>query len=397
MDEVVVIGAGPVGLFTALLIAKQGIKVTVYEKDAGLSPLPRALAYFPPVLEEFEKAGILNEVKEAGHPNGTGVDWRNADQQILAGLSPPPGVIGAIQLGQPEVAAIIRRHLEATGCGKIIFNHSFTRAEETGGILTVTLKNGQEEVERRCRFLVGADGGQSSVRRFLGLKLDGTTWDEQVIAVNMKYDLDKYGWKSANFVVDPEYWAVVAKYQRGNYWRVATSSTKPGHGQEISDELLIEKVKETCRRVLPGNTDEIEFLQVSPYSIHQRCVDRFRVGSIMLAGDAAHINNPTGGLGLTSGFLDAAHLGQAISKIMVHNADEESTLNDYADCRRDKFVNITNPTSIANLHRLQSTEPVHEEERRNFFRRLNDSEDMEFKKQLGTSEFRLSSTSQQQY
>lgn len=82
---------------------------------------------------------------------------------------------------------------------------------------------------------------------------------------------------------------------------------------------------------------------------------------------------------------------------MVHNADEESTLNDYADCRRDKFVNITNPTSIANLHRLQSTEPVHEEERRNFFRRLNDSEDMEFKKQLGTSEFRLSSTSQQQY
>lgn len=154
------------------------------------------------------------------------------------------------------------------------------------------MKHGQEEVERQCRFLVGADGGQSSVRRFLGLKLDGTTWDEQVIAVNMKYDLDKYGWKSANFVVDPEYWAVVVKYQRGNYWRVATSSTKPGHGQEISDELLIEKVKETCRRVLPGNTDEIEFLQVSPYSIHQRCVDRFRVGSILLAGDAAHVSDP---------------------------------------------------------------------------------------------------------
>ncbi|KAF4549609.1 FAD-binding domain-containing protein 15 [Elsinoe fawcettii] len=391
MDPIVIIGAGPVGLFTGLLLAQNGIKVTIYDQAGRLSELPRALAYFPVVLEEFGKAGILEEVIDLGHCNYSGADWRDRNG-VLGSLSPPKRILTSVQLGQSEVSRIIYEHLIATGNGTVLFDHEFEGAEEANNTIIVNLRYQSRLVQHVARYLVGTDGGRSSVRKWMGQSLEGWTWDQELIAANVKYDLDQFGWKSANFIVDSDHWAVVAKFQKGNFWRIATASPRLTSEEQSSQEILIAKVRETARIMLPGKVEDIEYLQVSPYTIHQRCVSTFWSGRTLLAGDAAHLTNPCGGLGLLTGFLDAAALARALIQVVDKAADDHLVFSEYANDRRAKFLEITSPTATKNLNRLRSNEPADVAERSTFFQRMNDPADVQFKIDLAMSDFAISST-----
>ncbi|EMT68899.1 FAD-binding monooxygenase [Fusarium oxysporum II5] len=380
-QSVIVVGAGPVGLFTALILAQNGIKVTVIEADEGISRSPRAAVQLPCVNLEFAKAGIIEEVFEYGCKSEHGYSWRDGydTTKVLADFAPPPSDnpnLCAALIGQDVLSQIFLKHLINTGNAEIIFNHAFTRVEDHGDSVTVHARrvlDGQE-LTFNCRYVVGADGGKSSVRKSLGLSLEGYTWpDIRLIAVNILYDLEKLGWKHGNFIVHPEDWAIVVKRGPRNLWRVATSVpfAQGADGEPITDKTVFPIIRERLARILPGNTDEVIYLQAAPYTIHQRCVSKYRVGNIILAGDAAHLNNPVGGLGLTTGLLDAAHLGKALTQILNENAPE-TVLDEYAKARRDVYKNITDPLSTANLLRLKSTAPEDVATREAFFKMMND-------------------------
>ncbi|KAH7109042.1 hypothetical protein EDB81DRAFT_895408 [Dactylonectria macrodidyma] len=399
--NVIVIGAGPVGLFTAMLLAQKGIKVTVFEADEGLSRSPRAAVQLPAVVLEFAKARILRDVFDYGHRSDDGVCWRDGNDttKILADLTPPPvdnPNVCAAMLGQHELCQIFLKHLHNTGNGDVIFNHAFTRAEDHGDSVTVHVKRilDDEELSFNCRYLIGADGGRSSVRKHLGLSLEGYTWPSiRLVAVNILYDLDKYGWKGGNFVVHPADWAVVVKRGKGPQWRIATSIAfvEGPDGEPITDKTVLPIIKERVARLLPGNTDEVIYLQAAPYTIHQRCVPQYRVKNTVLAGDAAHLNNPVGGLGLTTGILDAAHLAQALLKVLIENASD-TVLDEYAKARRDTFTKLTDTISTANLLRLSSTAPEDVAEREGFFKVLNDQTNKKGLFGIASREMGLSTT-----
>lgn len=235
---------------------------------------------------------------DAGQKNFRGWDWRAARSgEVLAGVTPPPHLVDssfAVHLGQNILCEILTRRLSKTGNCEVVFNHAFLRAEEKDGVVTafVERKLDGQTLSFKARYLVGADGGRSTVRRSLGIALEGFTWEDvQLIAVNLIYDLDKYGWKSANFLVDPEYWAVVVKRGPGHAWRVATSIPRTPNSEDkpLDTATLLSIIKERVTHILPGNTEDIIYLQVAPYVIHQRCAAQYHQGNIVLAGDAAHV------------------------------------------------------------------------------------------------------------
>ncbi|KAH9221799.1 hypothetical protein DL95DRAFT_441739 [Leptodontidium sp. 2 PMI_412] len=394
---VAVVGAGPTGLFTALRLAKAGVKVTVFESGSGIDQSPRAVAYFPAVLEEFSKAGILDEVIAAGEVNTEGCDWRDGKANMIYALTAPPDDPNfVVCLSQPEFCSIALEALLKTGNSEVLFNHTFQRLEQRNESVSYWIQDqaNNGEVEGTCRYLVGTDGGRSTVRKCIGQKLEGYTWESlQFVAVDFQYALKEFGWKPATFIVDPVNWGIVIKRGMGTSWRFATGIKKKNSERtDTLDEATINVVKDRLTHLLPGETSNIVFERFAPYTIHQRCVGCYRVGNVLLAGDAAHLNNPVGGLGLTTGLLDAAHLSGALQQILLE-AGSSDLLNIYSEKRRAIFREITDPVSTENALRLMSENPIHMKRREELFATMRDPRGFPAIIQTGLADFALTSTS----
>ena len=229
----------------------------------------------------------------AGEKVSDGCDWRDPQGNKLAGIDPPPHDKSfAVVLSQPELGEILLRKLLATGNAEVHFNESFTRLnqEETHVTYWTINKSSDEQLEHGCQYLIGADGGRSTVRRSLGIELQGFTFDTlQFVAVNFQYPLSEQGWKKATYLVDPVDWGIVVKRGKGNSWRFATGVRKVDNMTEL-DEATIQVVKDRLARILPGDTTELEYESLAPYKVHQRCASRFLEGRVLLAGDAAHVS-----------------------------------------------------------------------------------------------------------
>jgi 3-(3-hydroxy-phenyl)propionate hydroxylase/6-hydroxy-3-succinoylpyridine 3-monooxygenase len=193
----------------------------------------------------------------------------------------------------------------------------------------------------RARWVVGADGAGSTVRRLLGLSFDGMTWTERFVATNVYYDFQRYGYSRATFVIDDRFGAVIAILDNEGLWRCTYMEDAT-----LPEETYLERLPEAYESILPGHGC-YELVGASPYRMHQRSAQQYRVGRVVLAGDAAHATNPTGGLGLTSGLFDSYALYPALTAVVVGGADDE-VLDRYAAARRDTFISRVSPQATAN-------------------------------------------------
>lgn len=254
-------------------------------------------SYFKATLDEFKKAGILQDVIDAGEINKDGCDWRAPSGEVLAAVEPPPNNPHfALCLSQPEFSEIVHRKLLETGNAEVVFNHTYRRHEQRDNSVIYWIKSSSDETEFacECQYLIGADGDRSEVRKALGIELKGFTWERvQLVAVNFQYPLTGLGWKNVNFIVDAVSWGVVVKRGKGNSWRFATGVPMPETWSETLDASTIGVVKDRLMSILPGNTSQIEWEAMSPYKVHQRCATTFRKGNVLLAGDAAHVSHCT--------------------------------------------------------------------------------------------------------
>ena len=151
-------------------------------------------------------------------------------------------------------------------------------------------------------------------------------------------------------MVDSQQSHLVARLTKDGLWRVAYQEDKNMTLQEI-----LENQPAQYERLLPGHPrpDEYTVTNISPYKLHQRCAERFRVGRICLAGDAAHLCNPWGGLGLTGGFADVMGLAECLEGIVTGQADED-ILDKYDEVRRSIFHTYIDPVSTANFLRVSA-------------------------------------------
>jgi 2-polyprenyl-6-methoxyphenol hydroxylase-like FAD-dependent oxidoreductase len=345
MEDVIIIGGGPVGFINAVGLAQAGVRVSVIEAEPQIINSPRAAVYFWSVLGGLERLGILEEAEAAGvrKQDYTYLVRRTGERivysmDILKGHTPHPY---NLHLGQHLLAEIAMRRLKTFSNATVRFGTRLQKLHQDADGVTLSVATERETEELRARWVIGADGAGSTVRRLLGLSFNGTTWPERFVATNVYYDFERHDYARATFVIDDRFGAVIAILNNEGLWRCTYMEDAT-----LPEETFLERLPHAYEAILPGQ-GPYELERASPYRMHQRSAQRYRVGRVVLAGDAAHVTNPTGGLGLTSGLIDSYALYPALTAVVLERADEE-VLDRYAAARRDTFVNRVSPQATAN-------------------------------------------------
>jgi 2-polyprenyl-6-methoxyphenol hydroxylase-like FAD-dependent oxidoreductase len=347
-QHVIVAGGGPTGLLTALGLASAGARVSILEADRVLNTAPRALVYHWPVLPHLERLGILDACIRVGFLKQD-YGWRLAHsaEQIEWSLACLSGVVERpfnLHLGQDKLSEVAAMHLAQLT--NVVF-HRGARVEgatqDAGGVRVSVRDEGSGAVQEiGGEWLVGADGAASIVRQaILATNFFGITWPERFIATNMRYDFERFGYARTTMQLDDELGAVIVKIDDDRLWRVTYMESAA-----LPLETLEARVHAMYHRLLPEDSG-YELLAYSPYRMHQRCADTMRAGRVLLVGDAAHVTNPTGGLGLTGGMFDAFALAEALNRV-IHEGADVAILNRYSNDRRRIFLEIVSPRATQN-------------------------------------------------
>ncbi|ORY09415.1 putative monooxygenase [Clohesyomyces aquaticus] len=386
VKSIIVVGAGPVGLLTGLRCAKAGIPTTVLEMLPEIENSPRAAVYQPVAVQELDRAGVLEDCRKIG-TSSTKISWRKINGEPIVEMERKPSKDEPYEnliLGQHELAEVIFRHFKNCEASKILFRYRVTDIVQDNNGVVVTAETATGTKELTATYVVGADGGRSTVRQLMGVSFDGFTWSQQIVATNVVYPFDKYGYSTGNQIVHPDHFCVVAKLNESGLWRVSYGETP------ASDEELRERLPMKYEAIFPGPRPlEYDLKMFSPYRLHQKCASSFRSGRILLAGDAAHLCNPFGGLGLTGGLLDAGALGDALIAV-IKDGVSEAILGKYDEIRRGIFQNVIDPTSQANLRRLCETDPDTVRETDPFFRSILQADKTGKEKIRGLGQLRVS-------
>jgi len=317
--RVIIIGAGPSGLFLALKLVREGIDVLVLEVGNEISQSPRATTfvssfatnpalltfarYVPIVLHEFEKVGLYDSVAAAGHLNEKGIIFRtpySTTNEVLATVEValmPKGVAKysytGIHLGQHQLTAIILEHAQKHPSFSIKWGQRFSGCREVDGKVEIVTAGAQGEQWFTADYLVGADGAGSAVRKALCIPFEGFTWKDRFVASNVYYDFEKYeGYSTANMVVDTKDWAVIARTGKPEegLWRVAFGVSEEESAGMDNPEALRRKVVEKYEALFPGPRPlQYKLQSVNPYWAHQRVATEFKRGRVVLCGDAGHV------------------------------------------------------------------------------------------------------------
>jgi 3-(3-hydroxy-phenyl)propionate hydroxylase len=360
--DVLISGAGPVGLSLALALARRGARVAVWEKLPELSREARASTIHPPTLEFFDDIGVAAEVVAKGLIIEHLQFWERSSRELVADF--PYSLIAAdtpfpfrLQCPQSTVTRIILRRLETLDCAQVSFNHSFSRFTETPEGVTAYAQTPAGEISIRCRYVVGCDGAASQVRESLGLGFEGLTYEDRFLLISSDIQLQQLfpSMGTVAYIFDPQEWVIVMTLP--DAVRVAFR-LRPEEDAEFA------KREENARRRISGFLEsELDYRvkAISTYHIHQRVTERFRVGPAILAGDAAHINNPTGGMGMNSGIHDARDLAQALFAAL--NGADETVLDEYAANRKGVAVKMVQEVTDRNYKNLTETDEAARRER----------------------------------
>ncbi len=343
-DRVIVVGAGPVGILTALGLARAGVEVVLLERDPDLASAPRAMVYHWTVLAGLAELGLLDAAERAGftkqdyafsiRPTGELIHYSMA---VLDGHTPYPY---NVHLGQDRLTRLGLAALENHAGVEIRFGWELGAVRQYDARVTAVRTDGEEVTGA---WLVGADGAGSAVRKALNLGFDGITWDERFVATDIRYDFAALGFARTTMVVDPRFGAIVAQAEAGEpgLWRYTFSEDR-----SLPEEGVTERAGLRLRAALPGGeTATVE--RLSPYRMHQRSAPTMRAGRVLLAGDAGHATNPTGGLGLTSGLFDLYSLYPALAAV-VRGRVPESVLDRWSAERLRVFREIASPAATEN-------------------------------------------------
>lgn len=340
MQDVIVVGGGPTGFVTALGLAQSGVGVTLLEAGDHIIDSPRSAVYHWSLLDGLERLGIREDAEAIGVVKDD-YTWliKRTGEQIryrLDVLNDRTRFNYNINLGQDRLAQIARARLERLPNAQIRFGARVAGITQDADGVTVTLESGED---LRSAYVVGADGAGSTVRAALGLTFDGFTWPERFVATNVYHDFAAAGYGLSTMVVDEQWGAVIVIIQPDGLWRCTYMEDA-----SLPEASYLDRLPAAYAHLLPGD-DGYRLHQASPYRMHQRCAAAFRQGRVLLAGDAAHVTNPTGGFGLTTGLFDAYALWPTLAAVVLEGADP-ALLDIWARERRDIFRERTSPMAI---------------------------------------------------
>jgi 3-(3-hydroxy-phenyl)propionate hydroxylase len=368
-ERVLIAGAGPVGLVAAAHLVRRGIPVTVFEASPTLSEESRASTFHPPTLDMLAELGAADDLIKQGliAPKFQYRSKRDGmiaefDFATIADLTAHPY---RVQAEQFKLTRILRTQLANTADFRIEFASRVEGVTQDARGVAVRVSRSGSISEQRGAWLIGADGARSEVRRALGVEFEGFTWPERFLVISTPFDFTAVipRLASVSYVADPERWHFLLRIPE--LWRVMFPIAP-----EVSDETALEHgyAQAALATVVPGITD-YEIAHTTLYRVHQRVAKTYRVGRVFLAGDAAHINNPLGGMGMNGGVHDAVNLTGRLARVIAGEAAEDE-LDRYDRQRRLVTLEYVQTQSIRNKQNLEAREEKERDRFRDELRRV---------------------------
>ncbi|WP_018415975.1 FAD-dependent oxidoreductase [Teredinibacter turnerae] len=380
-NTVIIVGAGPVGAVLSYALRAKGIPVTMIEALASPEIDCRAASCHPPTVAMLDELGLLEDGLEQGlvSPVFHYIDRVTGDlvgRFDIGAMAEPPKHPYVLQWEQYKIVlTVLDRLKDDTGFDlRMSTRLTSIQQNDEGVVATVETAEG-ESVSIDGRFLVGCDGGRSTVRKLLDIEFEGFTWPERFIKIDTRYDFTNLSEAitNRNYFSDPNQWMNLFK-ARGEDGSGMWRSVSPTLPEQSEAELTsAEAVEARLQKFCPSDTP-YDIVNVALYHVHQRVAATFNKGRVLLAGDAAHVNNPVGGMGMNGGIHDAINLADKIFHIWSDGVDYQPQFDLYTRQRRKGQIDYVQAQSIRNKETLGETDPAKRAEKLAAIRRQSESQ-----------------------
>jgi 3-(3-hydroxy-phenyl)propionate hydroxylase len=359
--NVIVVGAGPVGTVAALACARRGLSVTLLEAQTRIDDSPRASTTQPPTLEILAELGLIDEYLRVGLVSRTFQFWDRPKRRLIAEfdfdrLKDETAYPFVVQTEQHKLANMAIARLSGMANAEVRMGSRVVGVVQDENQASVQTAENTYAAD----YAIAADGGRSAVRKALDIEFEGYTWPERFLVITTKFDFQAaLGCCLRNYMADPQEWTNLFKVAGDDLkgrWRAVFNTRE----EETDEEALSDAaVRARLSRVYVPEASR-EYLHLNLYAVHQRVAKSFRKGRVFLCGDAAHVNNPIGGLGLNSGIHEAWHLAELLSRASRH---EPLDLDAYERTRRPLNIKYVQEQTVANKKRLEERDPAVRERR----------------------------------
>ena len=369
-DPIIVAGAGPVGGLLALYLAREGFNVVLLEKDKTLPEDLRASTFHPPSMDMLDRLDLMPRLIELGlivacyqYRDRRSNEIAEFDMSAIKDETKHPY---RLQCEQWRLNKICCEELSKIPNAKVLFQHGVVKVidQDADGVnILVSTPDGENIM--RGSYVIGAEGANSMIRQSTGLQYAGFTYPEKFLVASTPYPLEKFLPRLAgvNYVSDPEEWCVVLRCN--NMWRVLFP-TKPGETNErlLSDEYIQDRLQH-----LAPKQGDFEIGHRTLYNVHQRVADSYIAGRVLLAGDAAHINNPLGGMGMNGGLHDAFNLAEKFLAVRDGKMEGKAAFDLYDRQRRITATKFVQEHTAANKKLMEEKDPDAQKKRQADFMR----------------------------
>src|SRR4051794_33882172 len=366
--RVLIAGGGPVGLLCAWLLGRRGVPVRLFDENPGPRDDPRAATTHPSTLDLLGEDGLAEDMACVGLVAPIFQFWDRPsaqlvaqfDHAVLANDTRHPYVV---QCEQFKTAKLLLQRLKNFPNVEVMFGHEVVEVAQSGQSVSVEVRGPEGMTSHSGSYLVGADGGRSTVRKQCDIAFDGFTWPERFIVLTTPYDFEaRRGYCYRSYFADPGSWCNCFKVSADGppgLWRTVFPTDASQPEADLTSDVAVQAL---MQKFFPS-PEPYEVVHRNLYVTHQRVAATFRLNRVLLAGDAAHVNNPIGGMGLNGGIQDAANLCEKLAKVLLDGAPQR-LLDLYNLQRRTVAIEFVQEQSIANKKRLEASDP--EVRRRNF-------------------------------
>jgi len=350
---VVVCGAGPVGICAALELARRQVPCVVVDKNSSPPTDLRASTFHPPTLEMLEPLGLTAPMLAAG--------LQVPQWQIRMHASHERAVFDLAVLAQDTKYPFRLQYEQASFCAlgwAQLMNSPLVEFRTATEIISLHQDSSQVRLQTAdgqvisSQWVIATDGAASTLRGALGLAFEGLTYPETTVLATTRFPFEAHlpGLSWVNYVwTDTGTFSLLRVPDR---WRV---SLYPEAGESVNEALRPERIQTRLQAIVP-NHDGYAVLECRPYRIHQRILDSYRHGQILFAGDAAHLNSPSGGMGMNCGIHDAMNLAEKLSRVLDGASD--TLLDQYDRQRRPIARDEILGQADANRRRMQQLDPA---------------------------------------
>ena len=346
--QVLIAGAGPVGTVAAYYLAQNGVDVIIVEASVSCEEDLRASTLHSPTLKMLAELGIMGQLEAQGlRAPVYQYRIRKTGETLLFDLGELAGEIEfpyRLQCEQYKLARLLADALEHHPRAELRFQHRVISFEQDDASVTVAIETPYTIERYQADYLIAADGANSIVRKWLGVEFAGFTYPEKFLTLSTKVPLEDYirGLSHINYIADPQEWLVLLRVP--SMWRVLV----PAFQKADDAELLSDNRKSRIFDGIMQDGEAVETQHRTIYRVHQRVVTKFNHGRTLLIGDAAHLNNPLGGLGMNSGIHDAWNLCEKLTDVLKNGADATALLERFDRQRRTIMHSFIQAQTIQN-------------------------------------------------